>query len=78
LTDLISSNKSFCVRIIIWSRAEGKLNELRLVARTFKIANFKDFKNISELSQSLISEQYSQNQFGTFILIGCLKGGYPQ
>jgi hypothetical protein len=25
-----------------------------------KIANFKDFKNISELSQSLISEQYSQ------------------
>jgi hypothetical protein len=69
--------------------SEGKLNELADIkakllrsARSeahLKIANFKDFKNISELSQSLISEQYSQNQFGTFILIGCLplKGGYP-
>jgi hypothetical protein len=60
--------------------SEGKLNELADIkakllrsARSeahLKIANFKDFKNISELC--LISEQYSQNQFGTFILIGCL------
>jgi hypothetical protein len=69
--------------------SEGKLNELADIkakllrsARSeahLKIA-FKDFKNISELSQSLISEQYSQNQFGTFILIGCLppKGGISQ
>jgi hypothetical protein len=50
--------------------SEGKLNELADIkakllrsARSeahLKIANFKDFKNISELSQSLISEQYSQ------------------
>lgn len=87
-TDLISSNKSNSYVSGSLFGSEGKLNELadikaKLVrsARSeahLKIANFKDFKNISELSQSLISEQYSQNQFGTFIfnrLFTPSKGG---
>jgi hypothetical protein len=69
--------------------SEGKLNELADIkakllrsARSeahLKIANFKDFKKYFRIITKF-NFLNSQNQFGTFILIGCLpsKEGYPQ